>query len=186
MKAELLLKGRNRDTTTRLEGFDYGSNGAYFVTICSYKKNKTFSEVINGETCLFNLGKMIHAEIEKTCELRNYVTISDWVIMPNHIHCIIFIHKGSDDPEHLRPHGSNLHFPDGYRNKFGAQRENLGSIIRGIKSTVTIQARIAGIRFPIWQQRFHEHIIRNQIELEKYVLYIKENPYRWEMYKPAD
>ena len=103
--------------------------------------------------------------------------------MPNHIHCIIFIHKRSEDIQHLRPQGSYLHFPECYRNKFGSQSENLSSIVRGIKSAVTQQAKIAVMQAPFWQQRFHEHIIRNELELEKYVLYIKENPFRGNAYQ---
>lgn len=32
----------------------------------------------------------------------------------------------------------------------------------------------------VWQQRFHEHIIRNQHAYDKIMAYVSENPVRWE------
>src|SRR3569833_684981 len=49
------------------------------------------------------------------------------------------------------------------RNKFGPQTKNLGSIIRGFKSSVTTYARTNDIGFD-WQPRFHEHIITTEKE----------------------
>lgn len=180
MKAANLFKGKYRTKTVRLEGFDYGTDGAYFVTICSYERTLIFSEITNGVIQLSSIGKIINEQLEKTHLIREYITITEWVIMPNHIHFVIFIHKNSEEPEHLSPRGTYLHFPEGYKNKFGPQSENLASIIRGIKSAVTTQAKKSGIAIPIWQSKYYERIIRNEKELNKFVLYIKENPHRWD------
>jgi REP element-mobilizing transposase RayT len=174
------IKEQNCRKTQRLEGFDYGTDGAYFVTICSDRKRMIFSEIVNGEIHLSSVGRIIDEELEKTKTLRGNTTITEWIIMPNHIHCIIFIHKDSDEPEHLSPKGTYLFFPEGYKNKFGPQSENLASIIRGIKSAVTTRAKKSGIAQMVWQPRYYEHIIRNEVELDKIVLYIKENPFKWE------
>jgi putative transposase len=180
MQAANLFKGKYRTKTLRLEGFDYGTDGAYLITLCSKDKTHVFSEIINSEIHLTPLGKIADEELKKTNDLRQYATVVEWIIMPNHIHCIIFIHKNSVEPEHLSPKGSYLYFPENFKNKFGPQRENLASIIRGIKSALTSKAKMAGISTPIWQKRYYEHIIRNEIELRKLVLYIQENPFAWE------
>jgi putative transposase len=181
MKDANVFEEKHHRESVRLEGFDYGTDGAYFVTICSYKKKPTFSEIVNGETFLSPLGKIIKEELERTIGLRKNVTVTDWVVMPNHVHCIVFIHKDSDGPEHLAQKGSYLYFPEGYRNKFGPQRNNLASVIRGIKSAVTTRVKIAGMPSPVWQRSFHEHVIRNESELKRIVLYIHENPINWEI-----
>lgn len=65
------------------------------------------------------------------------------------------------------------------RNKFAPQSKNLASIIRGFKSSVTIQSRPIHADFA-WQSRFHEHIIR---DIQSYHLirkYIRNNPSNWE------
>jgi putative transposase len=180
MKDSNLFKGKYRTETERLKGFDYGIDGAYLITLRSYKNQFIFSEIINSEVHLTALGKIIDEELEKTATIRSYVTVTEWIVMPDHVHCVIFIHKDSDGPEHLAPKGSYLYFPEGYINKFGPQRENLASIIRGIKSTVTSRAKHCGMVVPVWQPNFYEHIIRNEIELRGLLLYIRENPSTWE------
>lgn len=63
--------------------------------------------------------------------------------------------------------------------RFAPQRENLASVVRGIKSAVTRFANENNIKFA-WQPRFYEHIIRNQTEMNNIANYIEQNPYRWE------
>jgi REP element-mobilizing transposase RayT len=59
---------------------------------------------------------------------------------------------------------------------------NLGSMVRGYKSTVAKQ--INQFRntpgFPIWQRNYHEHIIRHDLAYEKIYNYIIDNTERWE------
>lgn len=64
-------------------------------------------------------------------------------------------------------------------NKFGAQSKNLASIMRGFKSAVTIAARLIDKNFK-WQTRFHDHIIRNNLEFQRIRKYIIENPQNWQ------
>jgi REP element-mobilizing transposase RayT len=174
-----LLKGKYKRKSIRLEGFDYGSDGAYYVTVCSHSKKRIFSEIVNGAVSLLPIGKIIEEELQITNRLRHYVTIIEWIIMPDHIHLILFIHKDSKEPEHLAPSGTHLHFPEGYKNEFSPQRENLASVIRGIKSAVTTRVKIAGLETQVWQSRFYERIVRNQKELRKFVRYIRNNPHNW-------
>lgn len=55
----------------------------------------------------------------------------------------------------------------------------LSTTIGGIKSAVTRYARANGIRFA-WQTRFHDHIIRNQDEMNRIAEYIENNVTTWE------
>ncbi len=54
----------------------------------------------------------------------------------------------------------------------------LSSVVGSIKSAVTRYANENNISFK-WQTRFHDHIIRNQNELNKIAQYIENNPYNW-------
>ncbi len=182
MKAAL-FKGKYRTEPERIQGFDYGTDGAYLITLRSNEGKYTFSKVYSAESHLTELGTIINEELGKTFDLRTYATVTEWMIMPNHVHCVIFIHKDSDEPGHLAAKGSHLFFPEGYKNKFGPQRENLASIIRGIKSAVTSRAKKTGLKLPVWQHNYYEHIIRNEIELERLINYIRENPAAWELKK---
>ncbi len=64
------------------------------------------------------------------------------------------------------------------KNKFGPQSKNLGSIMRGFKSSVTTYARINKINFQ-WQELYHDHVIRNFGEYLRISKYIFNNPGNW-------
>ena len=63
-------------------------------------------------------------------------------------------------------------------NHFGPQSKNLGSILRGFKSAVTIEARTIQPDFA-WQARFHDHVIRDDDEFRRIAYYIYENAANW-------
>jgi len=63
-------------------------------------------------------------------------------------------------------------------NKFGRQSQNLGSVIRGFKSSLKRYANENDINFA-WQPRFHDRIIRNENEYKRVVNYIVNNPKNW-------
>ena len=64
--------------------------------------------------------------------------------------------------------------------RFGPQSGNLASVVRGIKSAVTKYANEHDIPFA-WQSRYHDHIIRNQLEMNRIADYVQNNPMKWEM-----
>ena len=55
----------------------------------------------------------------------------------------------------------------------------LSVVVGGIKSAITKFSRQNGIPFA-WQARFHDHIIRNQDEMDRIVRYIGNNVAKWE------
>ena len=67
-----------------------------------------------------------------------------------------------------------------YKNKFGPQSKNVSSIIRGFKGAVKKYATINNINFT-WQPRFHDHIIKNDKELNKIRFYIQINIEKWNL-----
>ena len=102
-----------------------------------------------------------------------------YIIMPNHIHGIIVYNRAGRPVVGLfvfnravRPDGSIKY---NRINKFGPQRNNIPSIIRGIKSSVTVRARKINPDFG-WQSGYYVHIVRNTKDYERIVKYIKDNP----------
>jgi REP element-mobilizing transposase RayT len=83
--------------SNRLKGYDYTLAGAYFVTIVTYQHLCLFGEVIKGEVKLNSYG-MIAIEQWKRLEKRFPLSdISTFVIMPNHIHGIIYLTQGAGE-----------------------------------------------------------------------------------------
>jgi len=155
----------------RLQNYDYGRAGAYFVTINAQNRTHYFGKIKNGMMCLNEIGTIAHQEWLKTAIIRSSsnIALGEFVVMPNHVHGVIIIGQN----EHNETSKSNP------KNEFGPQRKNLGSIMRGFKSAVTISARKINPKFG-WHTRFHDHIIRNEKALNNIQNYIATNPRNWQ------
>jgi putative transposase len=91
------MKQEFQRQSIRLENYDYSSNGAYFVTICTAQRLHLFGEIIDATMHLNDFG-----QIAQNCwlELPNHfpqVVLDKFVVMPNHVHGIILIQQ-SDEP----------------------------------------------------------------------------------------
>ena len=133
---------------------------------------------------LSELGIIVETEWLKTPEIRPdmNLTMGEFKVMPNHFHAIVMI---GENVYNTGIHGDENNgiksinkARENNANKFGPQSKNLGSIIRGFKSSVTTCARKLNIDFA-WQARFHDHIIRNHNEFIKISHYIANNPANW-------
>lgn len=71
---------------------DY-SGGEYFVTICTKNKQHYFGHITNDEMQYSRIGKYCKDQITELSKHYKYAEVLLYVIMPNHIHAIIVIHK---------------------------------------------------------------------------------------------
>lgn len=166
----------------RLKNYDYSSNGAYFITLVTKNRDNIFGEIINGEMNLNNLGDIVFQELIRTSEIRENIILDEFVIMPNHFHCVLFI-------DNKEKEGRMQYAPTNKENKFRSPSNNLGSIIRGLKSSITKRyldkvSSCTGVsnktlKESIWERNYYEHIIRNENALNNIRKYIKENPIKW-------
>lgn len=170
-------KSQHKRKSIRLKEFDYSNTGWYYVTICSYEKQKVFGNIIKGKMELNKLGKIVEEEWLKTKKIRNNVDLDDYVIMPNHVHGIIII-ESRGELNSPRSEGVMHYAPT---NTFKSPSQSLGSIVRGFKSAVTKQIRIAGVINFKWQRNYYDHIIRNDKDLHRIRTYIQNNPLKWEL-----
>lgn len=160
----------------RLPDYNYASEGAYFVTICAFRKQHIFGELSDDNVLLNEFGEIVNEEWIKTPQIRPEVALDSFVIMPNHFHAILWILKTNDDKRGAQPCA-----PTDESAGLARPARSLGAIIAGFKSSVTI--RINSIRetlgSPVWQRNYYEHIIRNEQSLNKLRQYILSNPARW-------
>ncbi|GAB3828000.1 transposase [Hymenobacter jeollabukensis] len=175
MLSDELFQGRYRVPSTRLAGYDYGQSGAYFVTICTQGRQPHFGTVeVPGHDWAAAivrptpLGKRVLTGWASIPQFAPFATLDAFVLMPDHLHGVLLFDKPTPDDTPLP-----------YANRFGPQRENLASVLRGFKSGVTTFARMHGLPFQ-WQARFHDRIIRSAHELTRIRHYIVTNPSRWE------
>ncbi len=83
----------------RLQGYDYTSLGAYFLTICAFEQAQIFGTIRDGIMKLSWLGEIVRDEWLKTGAIRSDIRLDEFVIMPNHVHAVIWImeHRYLDD-----------------------------------------------------------------------------------------
>ena len=175
-----------RNESSRLRSWDYGSDGGYFITICSAGREHYFGEIMDSnEMELSEIGKYVYKCWSDIPEHFPFVLLDAFIVMPDHLHGIIFINKNNVDGNMIFVVGTqnfaSLQYPNTRvkpKNKFGPQSQNLASIIRGFKIGITKYARINKIDF-CWEPRYYDHIIRNTAELERIRYYIMTNPKNW-------
>ncbi len=189
------FQNKYRVPSSRLQNWNYGSPGFYFITICTKNREHYFGEIINDEMHLNALGSVVNSEWIKTPGIRPDMNLElgEFVVMPNHFHGIMMIGEnefnkrgggdgdGRDAMHRVStgvPTNPNPANPATPTNKFGPQSKNLGSIMRGFKSSVTTHAKKLNLEFG-WHARFHDHIIRNHEEFIRISKYILNNPRNW-------
>ncbi len=188
--------------TLRLRNYDYSRPGAYFVTLCTQHRDKLFGAICENRMVLNDAGRMVESLWKDLPNRFYHVRLDTWVIMPNHLHGILFltsnplnvpgIHEPNLKPGeaafweclHLRHETTHRDSP---RRNFDAWTGiPLPRIMQWFK-TMTTNAYIQGIKkhgWPtfsgrLWQRGYFEHVIRNEKALDLIRLYIQQNPSRW-------
>ncbi|HAO99789.1 MAG TPA: hypothetical protein DCQ83_07065, partial [Fibrobacteres bacterium] len=83
---------RHNRQSFRLKGYDYGKPGAYFFTLCLQNRNDwLFGSIKYGEMRLNEFGAIILDEWRCTPDIRCEIALDSFVVMPNHIHGILWI-----------------------------------------------------------------------------------------------
>jgi len=155
-----LFVGQYRIASTRLKDWDYSSIGYYSVTICTKNKQPFFGNIEEIEKepgaaiRLSEIGKIVEERWLAIPEQYPQVSLDVHQVMPHHVHGLLFIEE---------------------------QKEGitLGVIINQFKAACTTHIRAQGYRDFSWQPRFHDHVVRNDKDLERIRGYIRMNPVAW-------
>ena len=78
----------------RIHGYDYSQEGMYFVTICTKNRENMLSSVgadASVRPTLTVIGEIVNQSIYNIQDIYDDVKIEKSVIMPNHVHMIIYI-----------------------------------------------------------------------------------------------
>ncbi len=175
----------------RLKGYDYSKEGLYFITICTQNMEHIFGEIIDGKMILNNAGKMINKIYNELEKIFPNIKLHEYIIMPNHFHCIIEIVVVGADSISARVL-SDLHNNSNDKPKTRGDMESpptittIPNIIQTFKRYTTIeyikmvkQNILPPFDKRIWQRNYYEHIIRNEETYLKISNYIINNPLNW-------
>ena len=166
--------------STRLKNFDYSSAGTYFVTICVRDRMQILSEIIRDDITatdktseiavgeglappeitvkLKPCGEIVKEQLQLIETRFLNVTVEDYVIMPDHIHAVIFLHgkAGGASPS-----------------------PTLDDVICALKSFTSRSCKQKYGMEKMFQRSSPEHIVRDREDYETRRKYIYENPKRW-------
>ena len=191
-----LFNNKYRIDSTRLKNWDYGSNGAYFITICTKKRKRFFGQIGNNEMVLNEIGCIAYNFWLSIPKHFPSVELGNFQIMPNHTHGILIINKTSiinDEIDTLQNNDlddeiETLHCnvsttttttdKNQKMSKISPKAGTVSTIIRSYKSLVTNHARYIDPNFA-WQDRFWDNIIRDSKSFERIQSYIEKNPETW-------
>ncbi len=179
------FKGKYRNESARLQNWDYGSDAAYFITICTKDREHYFGEIQKGKMQVSPAGAIAHA---LWFEIKNHaknIELGEFVVMPNHVHGILILDGNNDIANIGRDVACNVPTETETPNQKNEQMtaispksNTISSIIRSYKSAVTKYCNRLELTFA-WQPRFHDHIIRNDESFHRISEYIKNNPANW-------
>ena len=161
----------------RLPAYDYTSAGAYFVTVVTADRACTFGHVADDVVRLTEIGRIVEDEWFRTADIRDSVELDAFVVMPNHLHGVLWILDKPGSPTA----GTPPRAPTGH--KFGQPvSRSLSTIINNFKGRVT--TRVRGLTViadqTIWQRGYYYHVIRSEESLQKIREYIIANPRLWD------
>ena len=149
-----------RRKSIRLPGYDYSTEGSYFITIVTKDRRHLFGEVVNGEVVLNGYGSIVEEEWARSAAIRKEIELDEYVIMPNHFHAIVHIIPTSSINDNHRT-GDR---PVAPTNPIGPKPKSLGALMAGFKSAVT--TRINTLRHtpgtPVWQRNYFSPSRKNR------------------------
>ena len=148
---------------TRWDQKDYSSEGRYFITICTQNRKPILSRISSvgvdvlddPQIQLLTFGKIAEKYINQLNDFYNDLEVDQYVIMPNHIHLILFVY-GNGPSAPTKQHSVVSRFVSTFKRfcnkEYGAN---------------------------IWQRSFYDHIIRDREDYQNHLRYIYENPLKW-------
>ena len=146
----------------RLENFDYGQNGMYFITICTQNRRKILCEIVGGGALdapkikLSEIGKIAEKHILSTNNIPE-ITVDKYVIMPDHIHLLLWVRDINGTSKAPSPTNNLI-------------SHSISTLKRFINKDVG---------YNIFQRSYYDHVIRNQHDYDETWKYIDNNPINW-------
>ena len=165
----------------RLPGYDYATEGDYFITICTKDRIHHFGKITqtnkNAIIELTAIGAFVNKSILSIPNTYKEVILGEIAVMPNHIHLIVTLpHKETIDKNNQSPL-QQIIAP--YKGLQSLLPGSVSSIINHLKGKVKKWCNANGYDYFQWQARFHDHIIRDSKSYNRISNYIANNIFNW-------
>ena len=186
----------NRDRKyIRLAGWDYSSEGVYFITICCLGRQLFFGKIEDNKMVYSEIGLIASKYWVQIPDHFSHVKLDEFVVMPNHIHGILILDYSLVGSRHgvalHTPKNDNvgschgMTLPAGQKsnqniNQFSKPvRDSVSVIINQYKSSVKRWCNKNRFDHFQWQSRFYDEILYNENSIGNIKEYIFNNPKNW-------
>ena len=187
MPSPSYLKHTIHNQLRRAVWHNYYGKAVYMVTISKNGSCPPFGTLIytnpnDAYIQLSSCGEIIKKQIEITPAYHPQLKILSYVIMPDHVHLLLWLGEPLADGIDIPGNDGRRSFLEGGDGPArGPGPTALPKIINAVKSLTTRR-----LGEPIWQDHYYDHIIRNQRELENTRQYIRDNPVKWFLNRESD
>ena len=148
----------------RLSSHDYNRPGYYFITVCTKEKKPILCRIVgtgvlDGPIMEYTKAGIIsHRELEAMTCFYEHIRLEKYVIMPNHIHLLIYVCAAENGPS-------------------GRPVPTDSAISRFIGTFKRFTNKDAG--YALWQARSYDHVVRDEHDFQRIWKYIDDNPAKW-------
>ena len=148
----------------RLENYDYSTDGAYFITLCTQGRQCILSKVSDGDGVsppaieLTELGETAKEQILALSSRFPAISVDKYIIMPNHIHVLLSIHStaGGASPAPTIP-----------------------AVVGAYKSITTRLCNKKRQIGKLFQRSYYDHVVRDENDYRAIWEYIDSNAQKW-------
>ena len=146
----------------RLKGYDYSQPGMYFVTMCCWQRQGLFDEP--------EVRQIVTETWHHLPSCFPTLTMDIFVVMPDHVHGMLQLNGPMKLTKALR----------------------LDEVIRVYKSMTSVswlqlnRQRGTPCSRHLWQERFYDHVIRNEKDAQRIRDYILNNPLKQDLLQGKD
>ncbi len=132
--------------------------GTFFFTVVTYKRRCILTKPESLE--------ILHDVVDNVKQQHPF-TIDGWVLLPDHIHCIWSLPEDDSD----------------FSKRWGMIKAGFSKRAKGFlhKDEWMTEAKRKYRESTIWQKRFWEHMIRDEVDFNKHMNYIHFNPVKHEL-----
>lgn len=141
----------------RHPGFNYRSDGFYFVTSCIQDRLPLFGALTSSGMQLNEWGKIANQQWLWLEKQYPYVSLVSFVIMPDHTHALIHIQYDKDPASEIKKH-------------------SILELIGAYKTTSSKLIHLAGCKAFKWQRSHYLTVVFKQEQIDNIIRYIKDNP----------
>ncbi len=177
---------RRRKNSLRLTGYDYAQAGAYFITTTLQGRVAILADICNDKFVLTLLGKIVRQAWLDLPRHYPMLVLDAFCVMPDHFHGIMIIQPGRGRSPLMENDIQSRNMCDEKDDQNGIKTcpsRSISEMVRAFKSfsarRINAQRKTPGTT--VWQRGFYEHIIRDEADLNRIRVYIRDNPVKWNM-----